>query len=51
MPAYGKNLNPAEVTSLVTFLETMHPPNIAPARQSQEPAVPSVIQRSRAPSP
>ena len=27
MPAYGKNLNPAEVTALVSFLETLHPPN------------------------
>ena len=25
MPAYGKNLTPAEVTSLVSFLETLHP--------------------------
>ena len=39
MPAYGKNLNPAEVTALVTFLETLHPPHIAPARDSREPAV------------
>jgi ubiquinol-cytochrome c reductase cytochrome b subunit len=51
MPAYGKNLTPAEVTSLVTFLETLHPPNIAPARDSKEPAVPRVTQRSSAQSP
>jgi ubiquinol-cytochrome c reductase cytochrome b subunit len=25
MPAYGKNLTPAETTALVTFLETLHP--------------------------
>jgi ubiquinol-cytochrome c reductase cytochrome b subunit len=25
MPAYGKNLSPAETTALVQFLETMHP--------------------------
>jgi ubiquinol-cytochrome c reductase cytochrome b subunit len=25
MPAYGKNLNPAETTALVAFLETLHP--------------------------
>jgi ubiquinol-cytochrome c reductase cytochrome b subunit len=25
MPAYGKNLNPAEVSALVAFLETLHP--------------------------
>jgi len=27
MPAYGKQLNPAEVTALVAFLDTLHPPN------------------------
>lgn len=26
MPAYGKNLSPAEITALVAFLETLHPP-------------------------
>jgi ubiquinol-cytochrome c reductase cytochrome b subunit len=31
MPAYGKNLSPPEVTALVTFLETLHPPNEPPA--------------------
>ena len=25
MPAYGKNLSPAEVSAIVAFLETMHP--------------------------
>ena len=25
MPAYGKNLNPAETTALVAFLETLYP--------------------------
>jgi ubiquinol-cytochrome c reductase cytochrome b subunit len=25
MPAYGKNLNPAETSALVGFLETLHP--------------------------
>jgi ubiquinol-cytochrome c reductase cytochrome b subunit len=34
MPAYGKNLNPAEVTALVSFLETLHPPNQLPARSA-----------------
>ncbi len=34
MPAYGKNLNPAEVTALVSFLETLHPPNQVPARNA-----------------
>ena len=34
MPAYGKNLNPAEVTALVSFLETLHPTNQVPARDA-----------------
>ena len=32
MPAYGKNLSPAETTALVAFLETLHPKGQAPAR-------------------
>jgi len=31
MPAYGKNLSPPEVTALVSFLETLHPPGQPPA--------------------
>ena len=31
MPAYGKNLSPAEVTALVAFMETLHLPNQTPA--------------------
>jgi ubiquinol-cytochrome c reductase cytochrome b subunit len=43
MPAYGKNLSPAETTALVAFLSTLHPPGQAPARnaaleESQTPA-------------
>ena len=34
MPAYGKNLSPAEVTVLVAFLETLHPPHVQPARDA-----------------
>jgi ubiquinol-cytochrome c reductase cytochrome b subunit len=34
MPAYGKNLSPAEVTALVRFLETLHPANQSPARNA-----------------
>ncbi len=34
MPAYGKNLSPAETTALVAFLETLHPPGQAPARDA-----------------
>jgi ubiquinol-cytochrome c reductase cytochrome b subunit len=39
MPAYGKNLNPAEVTALVSFLETLHPPNRSPARDASQTAM------------
>ncbi len=31
MPAYAKNLSPAETTALVAFLETLHPSGQAPA--------------------
>jgi ubiquinol-cytochrome c reductase cytochrome b subunit len=34
MPAYGKNLNPAETTALVAFLETLHPAGQTPARDA-----------------
>ena len=34
MPAYGKNLSPAETTALVAFLETLHPVGQAPAREA-----------------
>jgi ubiquinol-cytochrome c reductase cytochrome b subunit len=34
MPAYGKNLSPAETTALVAFLETLHPTGQAPARNA-----------------
>ena len=34
MPAYGKNLSPAETTALVAFLETLHPARQAPARDA-----------------
>src|SRR6202522_2898776 len=36
MPAYGKNLNPAETTALVAFLETLHPANQKPARDASQ---------------
>jgi ubiquinol-cytochrome c reductase cytochrome b subunit len=38
MPAYGKNLNPAETTALVAFLETLHPGGQAPARDASVPS-------------
>jgi ubiquinol-cytochrome c reductase cytochrome b subunit len=34
MPAYGKNLSPAETTALVAFLTTLHPATQAPARDA-----------------
>src|SRR6202035_2406597 len=34
MPAYGKNLSPAETTALVAFLETLHPAGQFPARNA-----------------
>jgi ubiquinol-cytochrome c reductase cytochrome b subunit len=41
MPAYGKNLNPAETTALVAFLQTLHPAASAAAKDgSQGPAQP-----------
>jgi len=40
MPAYGKNLSPAEVDALVAFMLTLHPPNQLPARDPTIPALP-----------
>jgi ubiquinol-cytochrome c reductase cytochrome b subunit len=34
MPAYGKNLSPAETTALVAFLSTLHPSGQSPARDA-----------------
>jgi ubiquinol-cytochrome c reductase cytochrome b subunit len=34
MPAYGKNLTPAETAALVAFLETLHPSAQQPARDA-----------------
>jgi ubiquinol-cytochrome c reductase cytochrome b subunit len=34
MPAYGKNLSPAETTAIVAFLETLHPAGQPPARDA-----------------
>jgi ubiquinol-cytochrome c reductase cytochrome b subunit len=38
MPAYGKNLSPAETTALVAFLETLHPAGHARARDASREA-------------
>jgi ubiquinol-cytochrome c reductase cytochrome b subunit len=39
MPAYGKNLNPAETTALVAFLQTLHPDGQAAARDASRDIV------------
>jgi ubiquinol-cytochrome c reductase cytochrome b subunit len=36
MPAYGKDLNPAETTALVAFLETLHPAAMAQAKDASQ---------------
>ncbi|HTO12442.1 MAG TPA: cytochrome b N-terminal domain-containing protein [Candidatus Binatia bacterium] len=41
MPAYGKNLSPAEVNALVAFMQTLRPPNVPPARTTTEPGAPT----------
>ncbi len=41
MPAYGKNLTPAEVNAIVAFLSTMHPRGELPARDFAKPAAPA----------
>src|SRR5580765_8324269 len=39
MPAYGKNLSPAETTALVAFLMNLHPEGQAPARDASRDMV------------
>ena len=36
MPAYGKNLRPPEATALVAFLQTLHPVDELPARDTAQ---------------
>jgi ubiquinol-cytochrome c reductase cytochrome b subunit len=40
MPAYGKNLSPAETTALVAFLETLRPAGQSAARDASHAVVP-----------
>jgi ubiquinol-cytochrome c reductase cytochrome b subunit len=47
MPAYGKNLSPAETTALVAFLETLHPAGQNPARDGSRDAALGAIAASR----
>jgi ubiquinol-cytochrome c reductase cytochrome b subunit len=39
MPAYGKNLSPAETTALVAFLKTLHPGGQSPARDASRSGI------------
>ncbi len=39
MPAYGKNLSPAEVAALVSFLDTLHPPTQPQAHDAAQRVV------------
>ena len=45
MPAYGKNLSPAEVAALVAFMRTLHAPNEMPARDSAVPGPPGAREK------
>jgi len=40
MPAYGKNLSPAETSALVAYLASLTPEGVPPARDSWIPSVP-----------
>jgi ubiquinol-cytochrome c reductase cytochrome b subunit len=54
MPAYGKNLSPAEIEALVSFLETLHPANEPPAYDASRRAVESsqvTVPGAKNPSP
>jgi ubiquinol-cytochrome c reductase cytochrome b subunit len=43
MPAYGKNLSPAEVNALVSFMETLHSKSRPAARDSMVPSNPTAV--------
>jgi ubiquinol-cytochrome c reductase cytochrome b subunit len=45
MPAYGKNLSPAEVAAMVAFMRTLHAPNEMPARDSAIPGQPDAPEK------
>lgn len=40
MPAYGKNLSPAQVDAVVAYMVSLRPPGIPPARDSSQPGQP-----------
>ena len=39
MPAYGKNLSPAETMALIAFLKTLHPAGRRPARDASRAGI------------
>jgi len=45
MPAYGKNLSPAEVAALVAFMRTLRAPNEMPARETAVPGRPGAREK------
>jgi ubiquinol-cytochrome c reductase cytochrome b subunit len=45
MPAYGKNLSPAEVAALVAFMKTLRGPNEPPATDSTSPQQPAQMEK------
>jgi ubiquinol-cytochrome c reductase cytochrome b subunit len=49
MPAYGKNLSPAEVAGLVAFMRTLHAPTESPARDTTQPG-PAAMLRPKEPA-
>jgi ubiquinol-cytochrome c reductase cytochrome b subunit len=46
MPAYGKNLSPSEVSALIAYLSSLHPPNVLPAQEAIGPLAPIDEKRS-----
>ena len=40
MPAYGKNLSPAQVDAVVAYMVTLRPEGVTPARDSSQPGRP-----------
>jgi ubiquinol-cytochrome c reductase cytochrome b subunit len=51
MPAFGKNLSPAEIEAVVSFLETLHPANEPPAYDASRRAVESSQAEPRVAAP
>jgi ubiquinol-cytochrome c reductase cytochrome b subunit len=51
MPAYWKNLSPAEIEALVSFLETLHPAHEPPAYDASRKAIEASQAVNRAATP